>query len=144
MHRFYLDLFFLVFLSSFPTLPLFKWCFAFSSMKLSTPPSKWEFFPDIKYIIIKHIFSSNEPFPLLINLYIYDTYMYMDLGSYYVLYCDLTFLSQKNGVLNEELVKTEQCLISISINFLSKTRFPGRMGRQNCCDYFFIKIHILP
>lgn len=35
-----------------------------------------------------------------------------------MLCCDLKFLGQKDGILNEELVRTEQLLISTSIDFL--------------------------
>lgn len=93
------------FLFSFPALALFKGCFAVFNVKLSFPLSKWKFCPDIKCIIIKLFFSSNEPFPPLINLYTYGMCTWWILGSYYMLCCDLAFLGQKDGILNEKLVR---------------------------------------
>lgn len=61
------------------------------------------------------------------------------LGSYYVLGCDFTFLGQKHGIINEELVRTEQSLISTSIKFLSKNRFPGGMGEAKLLWVLWLK-----
>lgn len=59
-----------------------------------------------------------------------------------MLCCDLSFLGQKDGILNEELVRTAQSLISTSITFLSLTRFPGGEGGSKTVSS--VKIHILP
>lgn len=67
-------------------------------------------------------------------------------SDYNMLCCDLSFLVQKYGKLNEKLVRTAESLISMSITFLSLTRFPwggGGGGATGSKTVFSVKIHIL-